>query len=39
MGSLPALAGVIIIAIVFFIATPFFITKTNIANLLTQTPV
>jgi D-xylose transport system permease protein len=37
MGSLPALAGVIIIAIVFFIATPFFITKTNIANLMTQT--
>ena len=37
MGSLPALAGVVIIAIVFFIATPFFITKTNIANLMTQT--
>ena len=37
MGMLPALAGVIITTIVFFIATPFFITKTNIANLMTQT--
>jgi D-xylose transport system permease protein len=37
MGSLPALAGVVVVTIVFFIATPFFITKTNIANLMTQT--
>jgi D-xylose transport system permease protein len=37
MGMLPALAGVVIVAIAFFIATPFFITTTNIANLLTQT--
>jgi D-xylose transport system permease protein len=37
MGMLPALAGLIIITIVFFIATPFFLTKTNIANLMTQT--
>jgi D-xylose transport system permease protein len=37
MGMLPALAGVVVVTIVFFIATPFFITKTNIANLMTQT--
>jgi D-xylose transport system permease protein len=37
MGMLPAIAGVIVITIVFFIATPFFLTKTNIANLMTQT--
>ena len=37
MGMLPALAGVVIITIVFFILTPFFLTKTNIANLMTQT--
>ena len=34
---LPALAGLVIITIVFYIATPFFLTKTNIANLMTQT--
>jgi D-xylose transport system permease protein len=37
MGMLPALAGVVIITIVFFILTPYFLTKTNIANLMTQT--
>ena len=37
MGMLPALAGLIIIGLVFFILTPFFFTKTNIANLMTQT--
>jgi D-xylose transport system permease protein len=37
MGMLPALAGLVIISIVFYIATPFFFTRTNIANLLTQT--
>ena len=37
MGMLPALAGVVIITVVFFILTPFFLTKTNIANLMTQT--
>jgi D-xylose transport system permease protein len=37
MGMLPALAGLIIIGLVFWIATPFFFTKTNIANLMTQT--
>jgi D-xylose transport system permease protein len=37
MGMLPALAALVIITLVFWIATPFFITKLNIANLLTQT--
>jgi D-xylose transport system permease protein len=37
MGMLPALAGLIIIGLVFWILTPFFFTKTNIANLMTQT--
>jgi D-xylose transport system permease protein len=37
MGMLPALAGLIVISLVFWIATPFFFTKTNIANLMTQT--
>ena len=37
MGMLPALAGLVVVTIVFFIASPFFITKTNIANLMTQT--
>ena len=37
MGMLPALAGLVIITILFFILTPFFLTKTNIANLMTQT--
>jgi D-xylose transport system permease protein len=37
MGMLPALAGLAIISIVFYVATPFFFTRTNIANLMTQT--
>ena len=37
MGMLPALAGLVIIGLVFWILTPFFFTKTNIANLMTQT--
>jgi len=37
MGMLPALAGLLIISIVFYVATPFFFTKTNVANLMTQT--
>jgi D-xylose transport system permease protein len=37
MGMLPALGGVVVIGILFWILTPFFLTKTNIANLMTQT--
>jgi len=37
MGMLPALAGLVVLTLLFWIATPFFLTKTNIANLLTQT--
>ena len=37
MGMLPALAGLIVLSLLFWIATPFFFTKTNIANLMTQT--
>jgi D-xylose transport system permease protein len=37
MGMLPALAGLIVISLVFWILTPYFFTKTNIANLMTQT--
>jgi D-xylose transport system permease protein len=37
MGMLPAIAGLIIISILFYILTPYFFTKTNIANLMTQT--
>jgi D-xylose transport system permease protein len=37
MGMLPALGGVIVIGLLFWILTPFFFTKTNIANLMTQT--
>jgi D-xylose transport system permease protein len=37
MGMLPALGGVIVIGLLFWILTPFFLTKTNIANLMTQT--
>jgi D-xylose transport system permease protein len=36
MGSLPAVAGVIILSIVFAVASPFFVTKLNFANLLEQ---
>jgi D-xylose transport system permease protein len=37
MGMLPALAGLIVLSLIFWAATPFFFTKTNIANLMTQT--
>ena len=37
MGMLPALGGVVVIGLFFWILTPFFFTKTNIANLMTQT--
>ncbi len=37
MGMLPALAGLVVLSLVFWAATPFFFTKTNIANLMTQT--
>jgi D-xylose transport system permease protein len=37
MGMLPALAGVIVLTILFGSLSPFFLTKLNIANLLTQT--
>jgi D-xylose transport system permease protein len=37
MGMLPALGGVVVIGLLFWILTPFFLTKTNIANLMTQT--
>jgi D-xylose transport system permease protein len=37
MGMLPAIAGLIIVTVVFYILTPFFLTKTNVANLMTQT--
>ena len=36
MGSLPAVAGIVILTIVFQIASPFFITKLNFANLFQQ---
>ena len=37
MGMLPALGGLVVLSLLFWAATPFFFTKTNIANLLTQT--
>jgi D-xylose transport system permease protein len=37
MGMLPALAGVIVLGILFGSLSPFFLTRLNIANLLTQT--
>ena len=37
MGMLPALAGVVVLAILFGFLSPFFFTKGNIANLMTQT--
>ncbi len=37
MGMLPALAGLVIISVLFYVLTPYFFTKTNIANLMTQT--
>jgi D-xylose transport system permease protein len=37
MGMLPALAGVVVLGILFGVLSPFFFTKGNIANLMTQT--
>ncbi len=37
LGMLPALGGVVVLAILFSILSPFFLTRINIANLLTQT--
>ena len=37
MGMLPALAGLVILTILFSAASPYFLTRLNIANLLTQT--
>ena len=37
MGILPALAGLIVLAALFAGLSPFFLTRLNIANLLTQT--
>lgn len=36
MGSLPAILGVIVLAVVFQFASPFFISRINFANLLQQ---
>ena len=36
MGALPAVAGFIVLAILFTILSPFFFTERNFANLLTQ---
>jgi len=36
MGMLPALAGLLVLAILFTFLSPFFLTKGNMANLLTQ---
>jgi len=37
MGMLPALGGLVVLTVLFYILTPFFLTKVNIANLMTQT--
>jgi D-xylose transport system permease protein len=37
MGMLPALGGLVVLTVLFWALSPFFITKLNIANLLTQT--
>ena len=37
MGALPALAGLIVLGALFSFASPFFLTRLNIANLFTQT--
>lgn len=37
MGMLPALGGLVVLAILFSALSPFFLTRINIANLLTQT--
>jgi D-xylose transport system permease protein len=37
MGMLPALAGLIVLGVLFSFLSPFFLTQINLANLLTQT--
>ena len=37
MGMLPALAGLLVLGILFSVLSEFFLTKGNIANLMTQT--
>lgn len=37
MGMLPALAGLVVLGIILAALSPFFLTKGNIANLMTQT--
>ena len=37
MGMLPALAGLLVLTILFTFLSPFFFTRGNIANLMTQT--
>jgi D-xylose transport system permease protein len=37
MGMLPALAGLLVLSILFGFLSPFFFTKGNVANLMTQT--
>jgi D-xylose transport system permease protein len=37
MGVLPALAGVLVTSILFASSSPVFLTRTNVANLMTQT--
>jgi D-xylose transport system permease protein len=37
MGMLPALAGLIVLGVLFSFLSPFFLTQINIANLITQT--
>jgi len=37
MGMLPAIAGSLVLGIIFTFANEFFLTRSNIANLLTQT--
>ena len=37
MGMLPALAGLLVLSILFGFLNPFFFTKGNVANLMTQT--
>jgi D-xylose transport system permease protein len=37
MGMLPALAGFALLTVIFSLASPYFLTRLNIANLMTQT--
>jgi len=37
MGMLPALAGLVVLGVILAVLSPFFLTKGNIANLMTQT--